>query len=382
MVAILAFKIIRDYKEDLAMKLKKFKLAALMLGAALLTLTIVAPTEVQAYNFGEVEQQYHQYETTHFYENGTVHTKVWIGASAPIQRNGITYYPILVNIEEILSLESSRYDDVLEYYANGIKGNETAYFVVPHYDSHTVYEIKNNATIARSGVVVSDNYNSSFYQTISKILPGWNAAFSDKEIYSEIHGEIYNTDIELSAPAIYENDMLYIPASFYTNKNKRYAQSDYVVLDGIDPIYYTSFCDSIKYLGGPSAISPVNTSISINGSKKTVETYKIEDRNFVNARDFANILASTDNAIEVNWNANNSTVEITSQVANVANFVESSKVSNNILGTSQISKDGKVLTLQTYAHEGQNYFKLRDLASLAGVTTTWDETNGIVLVTE
>ncbi|OOO00143.1 MAG: hypothetical protein ATN35_08810 [Epulopiscium sp. Nele67-Bin004] len=119
--------------------------------------------------------------------------------------------------------------------------------------------------------------------------------------------------------------------------------------------------------------------ITINGAKHTIKSCEIDNTNYVYVRDFAEILSQTSSPLEVAWNSNTSSIELISNDPTIQNFTETARTSNSLLGTSNISKDNQVITLQTYTKDGNTYFKLRDLAGLAGVSTTWDATNGTVI---
>lgn len=123
------------------------------------------------------------------------------------------------------------------------------------------------------------------------------------------------------------------------------------------------------------------TPVKINGEQKNLVSYNIKYNNYFKLRDIANVLKGTEAQFDVIWNESKQAVEILSGTAYSTDEEISSEVISNPMATASyvpIYKDGGMVLLTAYNIANNNYFKLRDIASLIGFSTEWNVDEAIV----
>lgn len=126
--------------------------------------------------------------------------------------------------------------------------------------------------------------------------------------------------------------------------------------------------------------------IAENGdvSNYTFSTYIIKDYNYFKLRDFASYMNGTIKNFDVNYNRDKDAIEITTKTS-YGDFVG---LSNNKIGEAKeavttkqkIFIDGNEVQISGYNIDGNNYFKLRDLASALDIKIYYDSLRKSVIL--
>ncbi|MNO25573.1 hypothetical protein D3C76_154150 [compost metagenome] len=136
----------------------------------------------------------------------------------------------------------------------------------------------------------------------------------------------------------------------------------------------------------PLATATAKASVSkvlVDGKQVSFEAYNINNNNFFKLRDIAMAVNGTAKGFEVGWDSEHNAISLTSGEAYTAQGGELA-VSNNpkaktaTLSTSKVYLDDEEIEIAAYKIEGNNYFKLRDIAQALGISLTFDsKTNTI-----
>ena len=138
------------------------------------------------------------------------------------------------------------------------------------------------------------------------------------------------------------------------------------------------------YAGWEKVITanPTSSKVLVNGKAVTFEAYTINGNNYFKLRDFAQAVNKTEKNFEVKWDSKNNAINLISNTpytpvgGELAKGDGKAKVANPT--TSKIYKDGKEISLTAYTINGNNYFKLRDIAKAFNIGVTWDGTTNTI----
>ncbi len=142
------------------------------------------------------------------------------------------------------------------------------------------------------------------------------------------------------------------------------------------------------YAGWEKVITanPTSSKVLVNGKAVTFEAYTINGNNYFKLRDIAQAVNKTEKNFEVKWDSKNNAINLISNTpytpvgGELAKGDGKAKVANPT--TSKIYKDGKEISLTAYTINGNNYFKLRDIAKAFNIGVFWDgKTNTITIDT-
>lgn len=121
---------------------------------------------------------------------------------------------------------------------------------------------------------------------------------------------------------------------------------------------------------------PTASKVLVNGDATSFEAYNINGNNYFKLRDIAKVVSETEKQFDVEYNAEVKAINLLSDKAYTAVGGEMAagdgKAKSAVLNTSKIYKDGEEISLTAYNINGNNYFKLRDLASAFDIGVTWD----------
>lgn len=122
--------------------------------------------------------------------------------------------------------------------------------------------------------------------------------------------------------------------------------------------------------------------VLVNNAATSFEAYNINGNNYFKLRDIAKVVSGTEKQFNVEYNADVKAINLLSSKAYTAVGGEMAagdgKAKSATLNTSKIYKDGTEIALTAYNINGNNYFKLRDLASAFNIGVTWDGTTNTV----
>ena len=118
------------------------------------------------------------------------------------------------------------------------------------------------------------------------------------------------------------------------------------------------------------------STILVNGKNVPFDAYTIMDNNFFKLRDLAYVLSGTEKQFEVNWNAENSAISLTSgkPYTPIGGELASGGSENRtpLISGATIYIDGKEVRLFPYNIGGNNYFRLRDIGKALNFDIAWD----------
>lgn len=125
--------------------------------------------------------------------------------------------------------------------------------------------------------------------------------------------------------------------------------------------------------------TPSTHKVYVDGEKANVAAYEINGNNFFKLRDIAAILNGTDAQFEVTWNGAENRIDLTDDKAytTVGGELETIPAGTQTanLSTAGVYQDGSPATLTGFEINGNNYYKLRDVADAFDFNVTWDGEN-------
>lgn len=128
--------------------------------------------------------------------------------------------------------------------------------------------------------------------------------------------------------------------------------------------------------------SPTASTVTVNGSAVSFDAYTIDGNNYFKLRDLAYVLSGTEKQFAVGWDGANNAISITSGMAYTAvgGEMTTGSASNTTatLSTATVYMDGAQVALTAYTINGNNYFKLRDVASALDFGVTWDSATSTI----
>ena len=129
---------------------------------------------------------------------------------------------------------------------------------------------------------------------------------------------------------------------------------------------------------------PTSSAILVNGANVSFDAYNISDNNYFKLRDLAYILSGTEAQFEVEWDAANNAIRLTSGRAYTAVGGEmtgkGSGEKTPVLTSSKILLDGAEISLTAYNIDGNNYFKLRDIGAALDFEIDWDGARNTIVI--
>ncbi|MGE5678989.1 MAG: stalk domain-containing protein [Pseudomonadota bacterium] len=122
--------------------------------------------------------------------------------------------------------------------------------------------------------------------------------------------------------------------------------------------------------------TPTSGKVLVNGKTVSFDAYTINGNNYFKLRDLAKAVNGTEKQFDVTWDGTKKTINLVSGKAYTAVGGEMTpgdgKAKTPVVNTSAILKDGTIAPLGAYTINGNNYFKLRDIAQAFNIGVTWD----------
>ncbi len=121
----------------------------------------------------------------------------------------------------------------------------------------------------------------------------------------------------------------------------------------------------------------------MNGEEVAFDAYVINSNNYFKLRDLAHVVSGTEKQFEVSWDGANNTISLESgkaytPVGGELTVAESRSELQVQANASKILVDGTEVEFTAYTINGNNYFKLRDLARTFNIGVSWDGTTNTV----
>lgn len=122
--------------------------------------------------------------------------------------------------------------------------------------------------------------------------------------------------------------------------------------------------------------TPTNAKVLVNGTATAFDAYNINGNNYFKLRDLAKVISGTNKQFEVSWDGGRNAINLVSGKAYTAVGGELAKgdgaEKTATLSNAAIYKDGTAVSLTAYNINGNNYFKLRDIAQAFNIGVIWD----------
>jgi hypothetical protein len=186
----------------------------------------------------------------------------------------------------------------------------------------------------------------------------------------------------------FENGSIIYTASFSLEKDTVY-MLNFNVLDKEDNFIhafeglYFIFVDQASQ---PAPIKPVSDRVTalttsskvvVDGKEVAFEAYNIDGSNYFKLRDLAMALNESKGQFQVGWDAPNKSISLTKGEAYTADGSELavSETPHNKIADPSSAKlyvDGNEVSLTAYTIDGNNYFKLRDIAKAIDFGVEWN----------
>ncbi|MFB0919711.1 MAG: stalk domain-containing protein [Oscillospiraceae bacterium] len=130
--------------------------------------------------------------------------------------------------------------------------------------------------------------------------------------------------------------------------------------------------------------SPSKAAVTINGSSVSFQAFNIGGNNYFKLRDLAAALNGSGKQFEVGYNSSSNAITLTSGQSYTAVGgeleVSASTSASASVSSSIIYLDGAKVSLTAYNIGGNNYFKLRDVASALNFGVTYDSTTSTIVI--
>lgn len=274
-------------------------------------------------------------------------------------------------------------------------------FVSNYVKQEKVNESANLLTVTAPASIFFDGYKNYGYQGVTyypeaqykngtlELGKGEEVEFSEK--YYVIHEK--DNEMPRYSTALPENftGVYYMAASNYASVEK----------EGVYEISYSAspaaaresfFVQAIKGDGvqeqpsseavekpepQPAAAVPTASKVIVDGKEVSFEAYNIDGNNYFKLRDLAKAVNGSKKQFQVGWDEANNAISLKAHAAytSVGGELEVSAAPapQTALPTgSRILLDGEELDLTAYNINGNNYFKLRDIAEAFNIGVTWD----------
>jgi len=131
-------------------------------------------------------------------------------------------------------------------------------------------------------------------------------------------------------------------------------------------------------------VLPSTANLIVNGEQRPLSAYNIGGSHYFKLRDIAYLLSGTDVQFEVLWDEDRKTIGIVSgePYTPVGGELEiaAGTARQYAQTASDIFVDGEQQGFGAYHIEGNNFFRLRDIAGLMGFDVDWNETTLTVII--
>ncbi len=123
-------------------------------------------------------------------------------------------------------------------------------------------------------------------------------------------------------------------------------------------------------------------SIELDGIPVQPEVYKINSENYFKLRDIAYLLQNTNSKFSVAWDADTSSISLTTGegYTSVGGEMSYSGAGAAVLSRANVLVNGAQANMTAYNIAGNNYFRLRDMGNQIGFQVDYDDAEDIVLL--
>ncbi|MDR2087746.1 MAG: WG repeat-containing protein [Clostridiales Family XIII bacterium] len=158
----------------------------------------------------------------------------------------------------------------------------------------------------------------------------------------------------------------------------------YAFIDKAGKVLGSETNDTNSLPASPLTAKPTASPVRVNGKAVAFDAYNINGNNYFKLRDLAYTLNGTKKQFEVGYDGVAKAITLTSGASYTAVGGEMSGKGAGDRAASPIASkivfDGNEARPAAYTIEGNNYFKLRDLADLLAFRVEWDEANKTIVL--
>lgn len=133
-----------------------------------------------------------------------------------------------------------------------------------------------------------------------------------------------------------------------------------------------------------TAASPSTANVILNDKEVDIKAYNINGNNYFMLRELATALLGTSAGFNIEYDSKIKTIRISS---NSEYFVEGNLLKGDVLKKSSAAKskdtillDEKLIDIEAYNINGNNYFKLRDLGEAINFHVEWNPTTKAIII--
>ncbi len=125
--------------------------------------------------------------------------------------------------------------------------------------------------------------------------------------------------------------------------------------------------------------------VSVNGIDVSLPGYIVDNNNYYKIRDIAMILRNTSKRFNVEWDADKRAINIITgkKYSAVGGELDQNITTDNmqiVLNSGGVLLNGEPVNIHAYNINGNNYFRIRDIANLVGFTIGWDDATSTVII--
>lgn len=165
------------------------------------------------------------------------------------------------------------------------------------------------------------------------------------------------------------SSMLYVSGAGYKQSAGRKLASLFAIVDK-------------KQVNAGISATPSKSAVRVNGNYASIAAYNIDGNNYFKLRDIASLLKGTNAEFDIGWDGAEKIVTINKGTYSGEPQISSSaSPSSAVKSASKIIIEGKPADFTVYSIDGNNYFKLRDIADYLGIQITWDANTSEINIT-
>lgn len=224
------------------------------------------------------------------------------------------------------------------------------------------------------------------YEDVSSALNGkWSVTLTAEQIQDKLTaaghsiGSVANVEVTKRTATDNVNE---VTVTDTTGKQVKISRDAVRTTFGLNSIRYTITPNTMQSEGShmtrSNKIGVSTHKITVDNALVSPRGYNVEGNNYFKLRDLAFILNGKADQFNVTWDAANNRILITTKTPYKAvegdmDASVSAEIKSFVPSDSNIVLDGKPVSLSGYRINGNNYYKVRDVAAAIGFSIDYDE---------
>lgn len=203
-----------------------------------------------------------------------------------------------------------------------------------------------------------------------------------------------------------KGDQIYVLEKYYQDDEhyavedydyEYYKEGSYIKIDQpgeyiVDAMVYRQdfgWIGTIKVLPDDTQkfmVNPTTSTVLVDGKAIEFEAYNINGNNYFKLRDIAKAVSGSKKQFDITWDSNYLAITLYPGKAYTEVGGElkpgDGKAKQAVVSTARVFRDGEktALSVQAYNINGNNYFKLRDIAKALDIGVTWDSSTKTIKI--